>query len=77
MTTTTGPRMVLTSALGVVHDLATSTPCSEMEKLRWEFSQGTERYARVKGIQVIAWGLTGCQQCFGTQAAFREYVSTN
>ena len=69
--------MVIVNALGVVHDLATRNRCSEVTKLRGEFSQGTERYAPVKGVQAQAYQLPGCTTCFGSQAAFREHISTN
>lgn len=69
--------MVIVNQLGVVHDLATGRSCPEMVALRREFSQGRERYIPVKGVQVQAYRLPGCQTCFGTQAAFREYISKN
>jgi|KBSMisStandDraft_5_1062788.scaffolds.fasta_scaffold109349_2 hypothetical protein len=69
-------RMVLVNSIGVVHDLATSNHCSEMINLRREFSRGTERYVSVKGVQVRAYNLPGCSNCFGSRTAFDEYIKT-
>ena len=68
--------MVLVSADGVVHDLSTDSGCPQITNLRREFSLGTECYTRVKGVQALVYGLGGCTQCFGTQAAFQQYIRT-
>lgn len=68
--------MVIVDSLGTVHDLGTSANCSAMTKLRWEFSQGVERYTPVKALQVKVFKLPGCPRCFGSQGAFQEFIST-
>lgn len=75
MTVADRVRMVLVNSIGVVHNLDTSN-CQEMVKLRREFSQGTERYVSVKGVQVGAYNLPGCSTCFGSKTAFDEFIST-
>lgn len=66
--------MVVTSKLGVVHDLATSRHCAEVSKLRREFSEGRECYVRVSAVQVVVYKLPGCRQCFGNVENFRLHV---
>lgn len=69
-------RMVVVNKLGVVHDLATTRHCSSMISLRREFKEGRERYAPVKGIQALAYKLPGCNDCFGSEAAFKYYLQS-
>jgi hypothetical protein len=70
------PRLVIVDRLGTVHDLRTDSGCSAMTKLRWEFSQGAERYVPVKTLQALVFKLPGCGHCFGSTAAWKQFLST-
>ena len=69
-----GIQLVITNRMGVVHDLATPRNCAEVNRVRREQERGRERYVLVKGVQVLAFKLPGCNQCFGSSANFKEYI---
>lgn len=69
--------MVITSALGVVHDLNTQRHCLDMAKLRQELSERRGSYVSVKGVEVLVFKLPGCTRCFGSAVEFNEYLQTS
>jgi len=70
-------QLVLTNRVGVVHDLGAARPCTEVRKLNRELSEGRGCYASVRPVEVLAYKLPGCGQCFGSITSFEEYIRSH
>lgn len=69
--------LVILNKQGLVHDFAGGQGCEEITRLAREHSQGRGRYVKVKAIQVQVFKLPGCRVCFGSEPAFKSFISTN